>query len=806
MALDGFLRDLRHACRRIASMPALAAVVIASLAVGIGVNTVVFSWIQARLLRPIPGVASGASFVWIEPRTDAGLYPAVSWLEYRDLSERLRSFRELLAFRMAPLYVGEPGNVERAYGQIVSGNYFSGLGLRPAIGRFPTEADVTRSRPDPVVVISHGLWQKRFAGASNVIGRSLRVNAREVTIVGVAPRAFQGTVTGLNFELWIPATLAPSVLNGSRELDDRSIRAYSVMGRLRTGTTRAQAQGELDTVMRQLARTYPATNSQITGEVLSFTQSPRGPQRLMNTALLILQAVMLLLLLAVCGNAANLVLARASARQREMGVRLALGAGRWRVTRLLLVENVLLAVAGALGGALIAVWGTKALLTLPLTGLPLKLDTTVDGWGLAFAMSLGVACGLLFGAAPALQFARLDAHTAFRRGSTAAGRSRTRNALMAVQVGLALVVLLIAGVFLRSFMETRDTDPGFRREGILLAAYDLSGRNLAPPQARVFAARLLDRLGTIPGVERVAISSSVPLDIHGLPSRVFTVEGHARDDGGFDRALTNTVTPGYFEVMGIPLRSGSDFGDLKQPGDRPQAIVNEAFVRRYLQKVEPLGRRLEARGRTYVIGGIVGNSISNAFGEPPTPVIYFSYRDATPAQGEVHLRTRPGTETTVAPQVRRLVRELDPEVPVYNVRTLTDHVETNLVFRRIPARMFAVLGPLLLLLAAVGVYAVVAYAVSLRTAEIGVRLALGATEQRVIGQFLAQSLRVIAIGATIGWVVAFVIALRVLPGNAIDVRVFAGVPALLLSVAALACWIPARRAARVDPVLALRAE
>jgi predicted permease len=542
------------------------------------------------------------------------------------------------------------------------------------------------------------------------------------------------------------------------------------------------------------------------GEVLPFWLSPRGPQRLLTTALAILQAIMLLLLLAVCGNTANLVLARASARQREMGVRLALGAGPWRIASLLLTENVVLALLGAGLGAAIAVWGTQALRILPLSGLPLRFQTSVDGLGLAFAMVLGVGCGLVFGAAPAAQLARVEPQLAFRSGARTAGRSGIRSALMGIQVALALVVLIVAGLFLRSFMETRSTDPGFRREGVLLAAYDLAGRNAGAAFTRDFADRLLASLRALPAVEAAAIASSVPLDIHGLPSRTFTVEGRARTDGTLDRALANTVTPGYFRVMDIPLRAGADFANLEDPTAAPQAIVNEEFVRRYLDGVEPLGRRLQARDRSYVIAGVARNSLYNAFGEPPAPIIYFSYRDNPTLSGEIHLRTRVGAETALAPEVRRIVRELDPELPVFNVRTLTAHVDTNLVFRRVPARMFAVLGPLLVVLAAIGIYAVVAYTVSLRTTEIAVRLALGATAPRLIAQFVGENLGVIGLGAVLGWLVAFVVALDVAAGRSIDVPVFAGVPALLLLVATVACWLPARRAIRLDPVAALRRE
>ena len=294
----------------------------------------------------------------------------------------------------------------------------------------------------------------------------------------------------------------------------------------------------------------------------------------------------------------------------------------------------------------------------------------------------------------------------------------------------------------------------------------------------------------------------MPLDIHGLPSRVFTVDGWVRAEAGFDQALANTVTPGYFAVMGIPLVAGKDFADLDDATAPPQVIVNEAFVRRYLARLEPLGRRLQARGRSYEIAGVARNSLYNAFGEAPTPIIYFSYRDSPTRVGEIHLRTRGGSDTAVASAVRRTVRELDPELPVYNVRTLTAHVETNLLFRRIPARMFAVLGPMLLVLAAIGIYAVVSYTVSQRTTEIGVRLALGATPRGVVAQFVRESLLVIGVGALAGWAIA--LSAVIVYGGAIDVPTFVGVPALLMAVATVACWLSARRAARCDPMAALR--
>lgn len=797
---------IRHAWRSILRMPVVSTVVVVSLGIGIGVNTVVFSWIQARILNPVPGVADGRQLLLIEPKTEAGLYAGASWPEFKDLRGTLQSFDSLLAARMAPLYVGPAGSVERLFGLLVSDNYFSALGVRPALGRFFLPDEVAHAGGAPVAVISHRLWTSRFNGAADTVGRTLRINGRELTVIGVTPDEFQGTTVGLQFDAWLPATLAPVVSVGSTEVENRAVRGYQVIGRLNASASRQQAQEEVAMVMRQLATAYPATNAKVTGEVLRFTESPRGPQRMLNTALAALQAIMLLLLLAVCGNVANLMLARASARQKEMGIRLALGARPWRVASLLLTENVILALLGAALGTAFAVWGTQGLLVLPLTGLPIRFQTSIDGVGLAFATGLGVACGLLFGAAPAVQLSRADPQQAFRAGVASAGRSRLRHVLMGTQVALAMMVLIVAGLFFRSVMETRDTDPGFRRDGVLLAAYDLAGRGSDAAVSRALAARTLDALGALPSVESIAIASSVPLDIHGLPARVFTVDGHAHADGGFDEALTNIVTPGYFAVMGIEQLAGRDFASLRDTTTPRQAVVNEEFVRRYVTSGEPLGRQVRARGGPFTIIGIVRNSLYNAFGEPATPAIYFSYKDSPQPRGEIHVRFRAGSEGAGAAEVRRVMRELDADLPVFNLRSMTQHVDTNLIFRTVPAKMFSVLGPLLLVLAAIGIYAVVAYSTSLRTREIGVRLALGATSARVVRQFVRESMAVALVGGLLGWSLAFLLATAFAPAGRIDAVVFTTVPAILLTVAWAASWLPARRSVSIDPSAALRGE
>ena len=807
LLLDNLTGDLRTAGRTIRRMPVLAAVIIVSLAIGIGVNTTIFSWIQMILLQPLPGVNGASGFVLIEPRMETGGYPGASWLEYRDLLTQIPALRDLVAFQMVAFNVGEPGRTERTHGQLVSGNFFPAQGMKPAIGRFIRPEEAERPGGEQVVVISYDYWQTRFSGAAEAVGRKLRINERDLTVIGVAPKEFQGSMVPLKFELWIPATMSSALLGGTRGLEDRSIRSFSLMGMLKRGATRIEAQAELSTAMAQLAREHPDASAGIGGEILPIWDSPRGPQRLLISGLAVLQAVMLLLLLAVCGNTANLMLARGSTRQHEMAVRVALGAGRWRIASLVLSENMLLALLGTGFGAAFAVWGTTALRIAPMIGaFPILFPTRVDTLTLAFAMVLGAACGLIFGVAPTLHLARIDPNEGLRSTSNTAPRSRARKVLMAVEVGLAMVVLIAAALFLQNFYAGSQTDPRFRPEGVLLGAYDLTGRNPNEASERQFVTRLLERLRALPDVAAAAVATNVPLDLHGTPRRTFTVQGRVRTEAGQDRAIANTVTPGYFQVMGIPLLEGADFAAMGDKVAPPQAIVNEEFVQRYLKGADAIGRQIQTRAGTFTLVGVARNSVYDAFGEPAQAAMYFSYRDVPSALGEIHLRARSGAETTLASEARGVLRDLDPMLPLWDVRTFSQHIERNLYLRRIPARMFAVLGPLLLVLAAIGIYAVVSYGVARRTREIGVRLAFGATSRGVVWQILGENLGVISWGAGIGWLTALLISKHAIAKGVVDLPVFLGVPTILLSVAVLACWVPARRASLVDPMAALRHE
>ena len=800
------LADVRHAARAIRGMPLVATVVVLSIAFGVGANTVVFSWIQALVLRPIPGITRASDFHFVELVTDSGGHPGVSWPEYRDLRSRLDGFEDLLAFRMSPVNVGEPGRTDRVFAQLVSGNYFEALGLDGAVGRLLIPRDAERPGGEPVVVLSHDYWQARLAGDPRVLGRTLRVNGRDLLVVGVAPERFQGTVLGLSFDLWVPATLAPVLFEGSRELEDRDVRGYAIVGRLERGVSTPQAQAAANATLADLTAIHPETLGGMRAEVLPFWQAPRGPQRAFVDALVVLQGVMALLLLVVCFNTANLLVARSSVRRLECAVRLALGARPRHVRRLVLTESLMLAAAGSALGVLLAVWGTNAVRAVPMiAAFPIRFQTDLDVTTLGFAFALGSLCGLLFGAPPALALSRVTLRSATQARGLAGGAG-LRRLLVGLEVAAALVVLIVGALFLRGFEQARVAETGFDRDGVLLAAYDLTGRDTGREASLQFVRQLLDRVHAWPGVEAAAIASSVPLDIHGMGVVSFSIEGRARDDGLPDTALINLVTPGYFETLGIPILSGQDFADLGDPSPQAQAIVNDEFVRRFVGDAEPLGRFLDMRGRTYVVVGVVRTSRYEAFDEPPQPMIYSSYRDRAVARGELHVRQRATADRPLGPEIAVAVREIDPMLSLFDVRTMTEHIERNLFLRRIPARMFAVLGPLLFVLAATGIYAVVACGVAGRAREIGIRFALGATRPRVVAEIVAENMGVVAVGALAGWLVAAIAALRFVSGGSLVLPVFLGVPAALLAVSALACWLPARRAARTKPVEALRQE
>lgn len=803
------MTDLRYAFRTLKKSPGLSAVVILSLAIGIGANTTVFCWLNRAIFRPLPGVS--ADLICLEARNAAGTYVGSSWDEYRDLVERLPSFAHVVAQRPRTLNLGDNETGARIWGELVSGNFFSALGVTPSLGRFFRPDEAAAVGGAPVVVLSHHFWLHQFAGRPDALGQTIKLNRRTLTVIGVAPPDFAGGWTSLAFDVWVPLTMATELTPATSELSHRDNRAYVLLGVLKPGVTRAQAEGELAAATRSLAAAHPDTNDGVRFELLPLWRNPRGGA-IISGALATLQLFAALVLVVVCVNTANLLLARASVRQREIGIRLACGAGAGRVVRQLLTESLLLALAGAALGTILSLWGIDALRHLPVpTNMPVRLNAVFDWRGLLFAAGVGTACGLLFGLAPAWQLARADVQHALRGGrGSLGGRSRLRDVLVAAEVAIALVVLVLAGLFMKSFRNAQTLDPGYTPDRVLLVTVDLAGRGYTRPAMRSFIRDAQARLAQLPGVAAVAATNILPLDVRGAPKESVTIDGAPRLPGDTAEIIFFNTTSGYFATMGMPLLAGTDLAPLDEQKRSPDAVINEEMARRFWPGVSPLGHHFRLDETDFEVVGVVRNAKYENLAEHPQPAAWPNARNLWLFAPVFHLRIPSGDPLRLLPAVRDALRTLDPEVSVYDGRTLAQHIDNSLFLQRTPAQMLAVLGPLALALAAIGLYAVLAYSLAQRTQEIGVRLTLGATPSSVVGLMIREGLKVVVAGAVVGWLAAFALGWffrQKFVGVPVgDPLIFAGIPVLLLGVAALACYFPARRAAKVDPMVALRTE
>jgi predicted permease len=800
------LTDLRLALRQLTKSPGLSSVVILSLALGIGANTAIFSWLNSAVFRPLPGVS--APVMLLETRDDTGNYVSTSWLEYRELRDLLPSFQAIAAHRTRTLNLGHSERDARVFAELVSDNFFPVLGIRPQLGRFFLPGEATKPGSAPVVVIGHDFWQRNFQAAPDAVGRELTLNGRSFTVIGVAPEGFRGAFNHLSFDVFLPLTMAAELIPATSELTTRANRPYTMLAQLRPGTPLAQARGELATAAQHLIATHPETNRGLGYELLPLWRSPRGGVTIV-AALATLQVFALLILIVVCTNTATLLLARASTREREMCVRLALGAGPSRIVCQLLLESVTLALFGAAAGLVLALWGIDALAQISLPGnLPLHFAPTLDWTSVAFASALGAACGVAFGLAPALQLARGDVMQALRGGrGSVGGRSLARDLLVGTEVAVALVVLVLAGLFFKSFRHAMTVNPGFDAERVLLAGLDLGGRGYTRQTARALLDDLLQRLAALPGVEHAAAANYVPLDVRGTSTGVIDIAGKPFDPNR--KILYSYATPDYFATLGIPL-DGADLARPARADAPPDAVIGDEMARRYWPGENPIGQRFEVDGTFYVIAGIARTPKLERMNESPRPAAWLTMRPQFVSIPVLHVRVAEGDPRALLSAIRATVRQLDPELAVVDPRSLRQHVENNLFLQRVPAQMLAVLAPLALLLAAIGLYAVLAHAVAQRTREIGVRLSLGATPRSVVLLVMWQSLRVVLVATACGWAVALAadwfmhdLFVAVPVGDPV---IFAGVPALLLAVAAVACWLPARRATKIDPIAALRAE
>lgn len=817
-----FFSEVRIALRQWLRHPAAALVIVLSIAAGIGANATVFAWINGVILRPLPGTQPARELLAFENRAPDGAIVSTSFLDYRDLRDRAR-LSDLAATSARLFILRDPragsGEAAQAWGELVSGNYFDVLGVKPLLGRF-FSAEERSDQPGsaPVAVLSARLWRQQFGGDARIIGRTIEVNRRPLTVIGVAPEEFRGAMPGLGLEVFVPLTMVAEVAGGDVGLnfEDRKTRWLGLVATPRGQASLADASGEVTAIAAQLAREFPRTNAGISARLQPFWRFSVGPRAMLGTLFAILQSASALLLLVVCANVANLLLALGAARRREFALRLALGASGGSIVGKLLLELSLLAVLGAGGGLLLASW-TTSLLTffLPATRLPIELASPLSGGPILLAVALTVLTVLAAGLVPAWQ-ARRAAPLAAIKESNISGTpqsARLRAAFVVAQVALALVALVAAGLFQRSFAAARTLDPGFNAAQTVVARVNPSAAGYDASGAVAFLDRVRARLDAAPGVVRSSASDFVPLGFTGGAWEDLTIAGYVPAADENMKIWRNAVSPGHLEAFGLRLLAGRDIAASDLPDSARVALVNETFAKKYFAGRDPLGQTFTGWGREITIVGVVNDLKVFSMNEGPRPFFWVPSAQFYRPQNAtwLQLRVAPGYETSAAVELlRRELLAIDPAVAVLEALPLREYISASYFQYRIAATLLSGLGALTLLLAALGLYGVVSYGVTQRTREVGVRMALGAQAIDVVRLILGHGLRMVAIGVGLGLVLAALAASslgrHLVAVSPFDPLVYGVVALTLGGVAALAAFLPARRATRIDPVEALRSE
>ena len=809
--MRGVLEDLRYAASVLGRTPALTAVAVLTLALGITATTTVFGWIDGMVLHPFRGATEDGQLAVLEAVRASGIEdPNVSYADCQDFQDSLQSISGLMLNQQAPASVGDGENAYSAWFELVSGNYFDVLGVKPVLGRaFVRDEYGDRSKAF-TAVISYRLWQQYFQGDASVLGRTVRINRYPVTIVGVAPPEFHGDFPGVALDGWVPAPLA-----GERA---RNQRHFKAMVRLKPGVSVSQANAEAATLAARLARAFPKTNEGIGARIVPIWKAQSGVSGILASPMAILGAACGLVLLIACANVANLLLARSAARQKEFGIRVALGAGPGRLSRQLVTESLLLAVLATLVGLPLAVWSQKVLVSLvPPTGLPVFFDVHPSVRVFLFAALVCLASALISGLPPAFQSVRSSVVVALNqggRGDTQSGHSRRISGLLvAAEVGLALASLVTLGLFLRSLYGLRNTPAGFDHHNVTVCRLFLVTNNYTPSEEQQFSRQLRARLLAAPGVTGAAYSDSIPLGFGLGKWTDIIVEGYVPRRGENLDVHHASVSPGYFDLLKVPLLAGRDFR-LEDNGKASRVlIVNESFARRFFDGRDPLGRRVRIHGDPFTIVGMVKDSKYLSLSEAPQPYFYTAFDQVHGGSGEggVALYARTGGDARgFVPVLRHEMSAIDPNSAGLTAMPLTDYISAAWFGPRIASLFLGVLGAIAMLLAGVGLYGVMAYSVSQRTREIGIRMALGADPEGVLRMVLRRGLLLALSGIAGGLAIVLAgtpqiapLLYRVSPADPVCI---AGAALFLIVVAGVASLIPALRATRVDPILALRQE
>jgi len=810
-----FLQDLRYGVRMLAKSPGFTAVAVLTLAVGIGGNATVFSWIRSVLLNPLPGIADASRLVAAETIMPSGEFHTSSYPDYKDYRDRNHSFSGLVGFELAGVDMSLRNDApsERVWGIIATENYFDVLGAHAAMGRtFHAERNQALNS-DPYIVLGYGLWTRRFGSDRNVVGRIVHVNGHPFTVIGVMPRNFYGSIVGINAEYFVPMMMQPQVLPWE-DLEERYPTFVHIMGRLKPGVTISQAQSEMSTLAADFQKEFPNSEKNVRISVVPVWAAHYGVQDFLRSVLGFLMVVAVFVVLIACVNVANLLLARATSREREIAIRAAMGAGRSRLVRQLLAESFVLAFAGGAVGIFLALWGTNLLaFFLPPAHLPVGLPLGLDATVLAFTLILSLLTGIVFGLAPAWRGSHANLNQSLKEGSRSsgpgAGGHRIRDLLVVSEMVLATVLLVGAGLLLRSLRNAETAGPGFNSNHVALAAFDLRSKGYSSGQAASYYDRLLERIRAVPGVQSASLERFVPLWFTGRSYSTTRIENYTPQPGEDMGIDLNVVGPDYFKVLQIPLVSGRDFAEQDRPGAPKVVVVNQTMAKRFWPGQDPTGHRVHIYGDWRTVVGVARDIKYHRMNEPSQCFIYLPELQVEGTDANILIRSQLPTATAIG-AVRAASTSLDSKVQPIETDDLDGLLHVSLFANRIAATIAAVLGTLGMFLASLGIYGVLSYNVSQRSREIGIRIALGAQKNHVLRLVVGHGLRLAVFGAALGIVAALVITRgmrSLLFGvSATDPVTFTAVALLVTAVAILAAYLPARRATRVDPMVALRYE
>jgi predicted permease len=822
--MPNFWKDAQYAFRTLTKNPGFAFIGIVTLALGMAVNTTLFSVVNGFLLRPLPVPHPEQITVLALQQDSLPGNRHFSYPDFEDLRDHADSFSDILAFRVSLAELAVDQRADHCVMSRVSSNYFSSLGVKPAYGRFILPTEGRTPGADPIMVLGYSYWRRRFAGDPDVVGKKVEINQHPFTIIGVAPSDFKGTYSALDMDAFIPfsAEMAEDPDNPvEKTWTSRVSHSLTLMGRLKPGVTIKQAQASLNVLAQRISEQHPDTEKGITVKLYpeKLARPEPDPQNPIPAAAIAFMALAGLVMLVACFNIANVLLVRATVRQREMAIRAALGASHGRLVRQYLTESLLLAMLGGGAGLLLGTWAAGILGSLRLgSELPIAFDFHPDATVYLFALAAVLLTGLIVGILPALRAARTNVITVLHEGgrgsSSGPRRQLARNALVVAQVAGSLVLLIVAGLFVRSLDKAQKINLGFNPDHVLNLSVDVAQIGYKEPRGRVVYRDMESRIRALPGVESVAQGFTTPMSLISTGDRL-TIENHPLEPGQQPPDVNyNMVTPGYFDTLQIPLLRGRKFADADREKAPLVAVVNQTMAKKFWPNEDALGRRFSLKGPQgpfLEIVGIVQDGKYQDVTEDPQPYFYVPFEQSYMSIRTIHVRTSVPPET-LALQIESQIHELAPDVPVTQVQTMTQSLQgaNGFFFFRFGAQITAVMGLLGLILAVVGIYSVVSYAAAQRTQEIGIRVAMGATTRDILRMVLRQGLGVVGIGLALGVVIALagtqLMGSLIVGIKASDPLTFTVVVLSLTAVALFACWIPAHRATRIDPLVALRHE